>query len=325
MSPQQDTTAPAPFDDPLKSDIVIHTSDGINFYLYKLLLSLSSPVFEDMFTLAEPSLSDEQSSRAEAELPYIEISEDSETLRILLSFIDPRTESMSSLSFIQYLDVMTATDKYQMDMVQKRLPNLRYCYVEEPIESYLKAAELAESHEWAHAGAEAAAEASLRLSFESIIFTKIKSSQAIHLCRLIRYHKLCNNEAAEALRTASFPSIRSGSLLLDYPEDKCGKASHYVPDDFTVVKPVEAPPSSTEPRYIVQYRWILSSVIKTMGAPKSIFTLGRDLKPSLLPQLSQCLRNKLASHPGKFSALHAMFEDEIRKGISKVTKPALQS
>lgn len=47
-SPKTFTDGPAPFDDP-SADIIIRSSEGVDFRTYKLLLSLASPFFKGMF------------------------------------------------------------------------------------------------------------------------------------------------------------------------------------------------------------------------------------------------------------------------------------
>ncbi|KZP19336.1 hypothetical protein FIBSPDRAFT_744018, partial [Athelia psychrophila] len=48
------TDASAPFDDP-KADVILRSSDNVDFRCHKLLLSLASAFFEGMFLLPQPS------------------------------------------------------------------------------------------------------------------------------------------------------------------------------------------------------------------------------------------------------------------------------
>lgn len=49
------TIASPPFDDP-EADIILRSSDNVDFHVYKFLLSLVSPVFKSMFALPQISL-----------------------------------------------------------------------------------------------------------------------------------------------------------------------------------------------------------------------------------------------------------------------------
>ncbi|KAG2352484.1 hypothetical protein BDR07DRAFT_1498182 [Suillus spraguei] len=49
---QETSIASAPFNNP-NHDIILRSADGVDFYHFKLILSLVSPIFGDMFTLPQ--------------------------------------------------------------------------------------------------------------------------------------------------------------------------------------------------------------------------------------------------------------------------------
>ncbi|KAJ7759154.1 hypothetical protein B0H16DRAFT_1313498 [Mycena metata] len=49
------TEAPPPFDDP-SADIIVRSAEGVDFHMHKLLLSLASPFFKEMFELPQPPI-----------------------------------------------------------------------------------------------------------------------------------------------------------------------------------------------------------------------------------------------------------------------------
>ncbi|KAI0255963.1 hypothetical protein BJV78DRAFT_1113987, partial [Lactifluus subvellereus] len=52
-----------PFDD-ADADIILRSSDQVNFHVYKVILSVASPFFKDMFSLPQPvGADDRQNSR----------------------------------------------------------------------------------------------------------------------------------------------------------------------------------------------------------------------------------------------------------------------
>ena len=58
MSNQTKFVVKVPFDGSRNADIVLRSCDGVDFRVYKEILALASPVFQDMTTLAKP-LADE--------------------------------------------------------------------------------------------------------------------------------------------------------------------------------------------------------------------------------------------------------------------------
>ncbi|KAH7922633.1 hypothetical protein BV22DRAFT_1131288 [Leucogyrophana mollusca] len=85
LSPQDEiVTARDPFDHP-DADIILRSSDGVDFRTFKIILSLSSPVFRDMFSVPQPPHAQDSTSAP----PAVLVSEDSKTLRALLLHCHP--------------------------------------------------------------------------------------------------------------------------------------------------------------------------------------------------------------------------------------------
>ncbi|KAJ7696014.1 hypothetical protein B0H17DRAFT_1198334 [Mycena rosella] len=120
--------APSPYDDPVHADIILQSSDNVNFFVYKLLLSLVSPVFKDMFTLPQPAKSPSDATNGRdggkneetTVHPVIPVAEDSDTLHRLLTWCDPRgSPATGTLEEIQV--VLRVADKYDMQAVANRV------------------------------------------------------------------------------------------------------------------------------------------------------------------------------------------------------------
>ncbi|KAG1734073.1 uncharacterized protein EDB91DRAFT_1251124 [Suillus paluster] len=110
-------TANPPFDNP-DCDIILRSTDGVHFHVFKLILSLMSPVFKDMFTLPQNGLQSEVSS-----VPVIHVSEGSTTLQILLLLCYPAaTATFDSLDDAKA--VMEAARKYDMQATLSRAGDL---------------------------------------------------------------------------------------------------------------------------------------------------------------------------------------------------------
>ena len=99
------------------ADIIIQSCDSINFRVHKLVLSLSSPFFSDMFSLPQPSESDQEVVDG---LPVVRLSEDAEVLKCLLTMLYP-IPSMIPNSYDKTLTLLGVSQKYDMDGVQSRI------------------------------------------------------------------------------------------------------------------------------------------------------------------------------------------------------------
>ena len=112
--------APAPFDH-AKADIILRSSDSIDFRVFKLFLSLASPFFETLFTIPQPA---EENGDQEVRdgLAVIPITEDSKTLDILLRFCYPSTlvDDPNLEVLKDAMDVLEAARKYSLDAIEKK-------------------------------------------------------------------------------------------------------------------------------------------------------------------------------------------------------------
>ncbi|KAI9464707.1 hypothetical protein HD554DRAFT_1249818 [Boletus coccyginus] len=112
--------AAAPFDHE-KADIILRSSDNIDFRVFKLFLSLASPFFETLFDIPQPA---EENGDQEVRdgLAVIPVTEDSKTLDALLRFCypctladDPNIEVLKDA-----MDVVEAARKYSLDVIEKK-------------------------------------------------------------------------------------------------------------------------------------------------------------------------------------------------------------
>ncbi|KAH7915255.1 hypothetical protein BJ138DRAFT_1170011 [Hygrophoropsis aurantiaca] len=112
--------AGAPFNR-LDADVILRTSDNVDYRFYKFLLSLASPFFMNMFALPQPGPLEESADEIKCGLPIIPISERSVVIQKLLSFCSPVYDT--DVPFLEDLDivmaVLDAADKYDMKRVGK--------------------------------------------------------------------------------------------------------------------------------------------------------------------------------------------------------------
>ncbi|KAJ6573431.1 hypothetical protein DFH09DRAFT_981730 [Mycena vulgaris] len=97
-----------PFDD-TEADVILRTSDEVDFRVFKVILSLASPFFKSMFSLPQ----------TEGDLQSVPTQEDSDVLDTLLRFCypcaDPSIETLDQLHA-----VIEAMMKYEMHGVVER-------------------------------------------------------------------------------------------------------------------------------------------------------------------------------------------------------------
>ncbi|KAL6300864.1 hypothetical protein BKA93DRAFT_500708 [Sparassis latifolia] len=131
----QVTDAPPPFDKPT-ADIILRSSDRVDFRVKKAILSETSWFFDTMFTLPQPSLIAGEMKRIRANgletelkdgLAVVHITEDSRTIDCLLRICYPlRNPVITDLSELRRL--LTSATKYAMDeaveILRERLYNL---------------------------------------------------------------------------------------------------------------------------------------------------------------------------------------------------------
>lgn len=99
-----DLYGPAPFSVSSSGDCILQSSDGIKYKVWRNILSLSSPVFSDMFDLP-------QGDTPLSELPVIEISEAADVLQTLLLLLYPATTPQIR-SYELAFALISAYDKY---------------------------------------------------------------------------------------------------------------------------------------------------------------------------------------------------------------------
>ncbi|KZT64995.1 hypothetical protein DAEQUDRAFT_814611 [Daedalea quercina L-15889] len=104
-----ETDAPAPFNKPT-ADLILRSSDRMNFRVRKAILAEASPVFEDMFTFPLPQSPDEPAGSP----PVVDMAEDGHTLEGLLSLCYP-IRKMPIQSLEEATILLDAARKYSMD------------------------------------------------------------------------------------------------------------------------------------------------------------------------------------------------------------------
>ncbi|KAK0234099.1 hypothetical protein IW262DRAFT_1305625 [Armillaria fumosa] len=184
------TTADAPFDDPTDSvDLVIRTTDRVDFFVLSALLSLRSP--SSFFRQVLPGNIDAEEKEG---FPVLEVEEDSDTLRTILllcyPYVAPEIQSVQ-----EFRAVGVALDKYHMVRAMERF--VQAVLVSAMIsEQPLRVFAVAVANGWKKLG-EAAAKNILATPFSQAIsdVEELNEISARNLLRLEEYHVRCAKAA----------------------------------------------------------------------------------------------------------------------------------
>ncbi|KAF6753515.1 hypothetical protein DFP72DRAFT_901896 [Ephemerocybe angulata] len=199
--PSLSRLAAYPFDHP-QGDLILRSSDTppVDFRVFKLLLSLSSPFFSTLLTLPQPTsplLSPRAAAQTDDELPVIQMSEDEATLRVLLGFCYPisthEVPHFTSLTELQ--SVAEAALKFEMEGVvryirHKELVSPRFVEAQ-PVRVFA----IAYLHSWMEE-ARLAARYTLRHPMPGPYGEELERISAGAYHRLQEYHQLCGEAAS---------------------------------------------------------------------------------------------------------------------------------
>jgi len=97
------------------ANIIIQSSDLVNFRIHKSILVSSSPFFRDMFSLPQPS--DNETIDG---LPVVRFSEDAELIRALITVLYPIPPEIPT-SYDRVLALLATAQKYNMAVVQSSI------------------------------------------------------------------------------------------------------------------------------------------------------------------------------------------------------------
>jgi len=192
------SSASPPFDETSDGDVVLKSSDGALFRVHKVILSLASPFFRDMFSLPQVDASQDGAENG----PIIPFTESSETIDTLLRAVYPDEDP--DLKLVHEIEgVVEAAIKYDMPKcISIMRKKLILGASKEPIRVFMIACKNKLTDV-----ASAAAHLSLRrpilYSFElgSVVlpFSALEDITAGSLFRLIEYQRQCSKVANDAM------------------------------------------------------------------------------------------------------------------------------
>lgn len=199
------TDAPKPFDDE-SADIILRTSDHVDFRVHKLILSIVSPFFRAMFTLPQNSTSTSEPSNGSSGeetrhgLIVVPVTETSRTLEIILRACYPG--SLPRITETEDLKLaLIAANKYDMAIFND-LPDSNFISAVKkgPLEIYAIAC---------RSGMQDMADVAARetINQPSVVdrrIAELRDISALHYYDLQQYHRDCAAAVLNATRTTSW-------------------------------------------------------------------------------------------------------------------------
>ena len=130
---RQESFAKIPFNDS-RADVILQSSDGVHFRVFKIIFSFASPIFSDMFGIP---LSASQNPDSDNEVPMVTISENSEALDLSLHHICP-LQTPDTVPLRDDASVLAEfTHKYKADALEKSVKHYLVDSIEQdPVGAY---------------------------------------------------------------------------------------------------------------------------------------------------------------------------------------------
>lgn len=195
---------------PPDADIILRVPRGKDFHAHKLILSLASPVFRDLFSVPQPGPS---------ELPIVEVHDPPEALGIFLQFIYPtRNPRITNTDIL--MSVLRLADKYDArDVID--------IYVDHPPSTSDKFSPIQTYAILCACGRENEAGAVARIVPFSSLKT-LDSSPLLQLITAAQYQRLVSLLTVRNLKTRELVGYWHGFIANDGTRWSCNDAAHSI-------------------------------------------------------------------------------------------------
>ena len=241
----QSTTAGAPFDD-TRADVILRSSNGVDFCVFKIILSLASPIFADMFSIPSPSPASSETFRDK--LPVVMLSEDSIVLDLALRRCYPiRCPELVELRDAHAL--LEFERKYQVDALNPPLTHYLMSAVErDPVSAYI----LATKYQYEDV-AKIAARSCLKLPISKFRCDALRYVTGEEYQALIEYHSSCGAAASAVTLERKWLELPLNKLFLGPKPSSEGCASCMMGDMLQRQSSFPFSPITRAPRYLWSY------------------------------------------------------------------------
>ena len=203
-------TMAAEWKNPPDADVILRASGGKEFHAHKLVLSLASPVFRNMFSVPQPPAEPSQTLT-----DIVELDDPPEALGIFLQIIHPIPNPCIS-DVETFVSLLRLTDKYDAkvapDIHKNYLPSMRSNY---PLQTYAILCAFGDEKE---------AEAVTRCTpFASL--ARPNSSLLLDLMTTMQYHRLVSFMIFRDQRTREIVHRRR-KVITSNDFHRCGDPAH---------------------------------------------------------------------------------------------------
>ncbi|PBK67438.1 hypothetical protein ARMSODRAFT_309194 [Armillaria solidipes] len=187
--------ASAPFDSVEDADVVLRSSDNVEFFVFKAFLCYASSFFKNLFSDSNP---DEMKDS----LPVAPVAETAKNFRTLLLFCYPG-EPPPLESFLEVTELYDAVSKYCMDSVEKRMQKSLLkspLILQEPVRLFA----ISVRYGWQEVCEAAAKNTLFHPPSDHPSIDELRLITGLDYRRLLDYHKRCGAAAeATVLHTSS--------------------------------------------------------------------------------------------------------------------------
>ena len=204
--------AEPPFDD-ARTDLILQSSDKVNFHVFKNILSLASPIFTDMLNI--PS---SPSEKYHDTVQVVPLSEDSTALEIALRHIYPVRSTAAKGDKLHNASILAEfARKYQVEALDRIITGYLVDSIErDPVGVYAIAA----TNGYNDIGANAA-RSCLNLPFSGIQSSYLRCATAEHILELVKYHVDCGKAASDIASSDRtwFSSLATNGIFALYSNE----------------------------------------------------------------------------------------------------------
>ena len=241
MSSQQ-SDAPPPLPSPSSfdsryADVILRSSDGTDFRMLKVDLIRSSPVFESMFSLPQPTDAESADEQKDG-LPVVALAEPADVLGVVLRCCMPGVHPLLDDLCLAYR-VAEAARKYDIEVaLQASREVLCRCAQQEPVRVYAVACCLHLEKE-----ARLAARHTLRQPVSAILSCEAEELGHINgheLRRLLNYRESCRDGVLTHFKSYHVWTSGLAQQVRVWERACCGSRVNYVTNVFGHSMPVQS-------------------------------------------------------------------------------------
>ncbi|KAH9926999.1 uncharacterized protein B0H18DRAFT_1118738 [Fomitopsis serialis] len=291
------TDAPPPFNKPT-ADVILRSSDFVDFHVRKGILAEASDVFDVMFLLPQPPAVEILEDTRNGKPVILFRDEESRTLERLLRLCYPgRAPSIGDLDDLR--PVIHAAVKYDMPEVLEALKETLRSFMDTvPIRVYAIALIFKFEDE-----AKAAAKASLAFPAEDADAPELAEITGKAFNNLLKYHRACGVVAARVANNPSWIPLPRVDTWFNAGRNHstCARAYHgdiYASEWWTT------------------YMAESARILKTTPSGSALLMTGRT--DQALRDAAGCLVCKYVA-PGQMRGFIRLFADEVDKAIAQVS------